>query len=738
MLIKKITRAIAFTALFLIPVFPLIVMNDFFFPFITGKAFYFRLLVEIAFASWIILAFLDARYRPRLNVTTISITVFALVALAADLLGVNPLRSIWSNFERMEGWITIVHVWAFFIVATSIFGGGAENDKAESRKRESIKWWHRWFKTSLIVSVIVAGYGFVQLFGWAAIHQGSTRIDASLGNAIYMAVYMLFHSFLSAYFFFRAKQNNGPKFELWIYGIYSLITAFLLFETATRGTILGLIGGVMLALFLYAVLGKNEPKKNRWISAGIIGAIILVGAIFWTNRDSTFVQDHETLRRLAGISWNETKTQARAYVWPMAIKGWSERPILGWGQENFNYVFNANYDPRMWSQEQWFDRAHNIYLDWLINAGIVGLIVYLTLYVVAFRLIWKSKIPLSQKSVLTGLVGGYMIHNIFVFDSLVSYVLFFAILGFVASLDKDNNTKEIVVGGNKEARSEIVEYVVAPVSIIALLLVIFFVQWRPLQANTKLIAGLRSCYGPTPDITILEKVISIDAYVANQEIREQLLGCASSIISNQQVAGPTKQAFFQLALEGINDQIATAPKDARMYVLGGNFLDNVGQLDQARPLLEKAHALTPRKQSLALELVMNYANNGSLDKALALSEETYKLETNHTQARIAYAVILVVSGQENKAIELFGNDPVVFNSTQMAQAYTAIQNYNKASKIYENMISANPSNLDLRANLAQTQYRAGLKSQAVQTLNKAIQDFPEYKSAIQNMIDSLK
>ena len=28
----------------------------------------------------------------------------------------------------------------------------------------------------------------------------------------------------------------------------------------------------------------------------------------------------------------------------------------------------------MWGQEPWFDRSHNIFFDWLINAGLLGLL----------------------------------------------------------------------------------------------------------------------------------------------------------------------------------------------------------------------------------------------------------------------------------------------------------------------------------------------------------------------------
>ncbi|MCX6719383.1 MAG: O-antigen ligase family protein, partial [Candidatus Taylorbacteria bacterium] len=499
---KSITRYISLTALFLIPIFPLIVANNFFFPFITGKAFYFRILVEIAFASWMILAFLDAKYRPRLNSLTIGVTVFALVTLAADLLGVNPIRSIWSNFERMEGWITVVHLWMFFIATTSLFG----NSSAGSE--ESKRMWRRYLNFELAIAFIVACYGLFQLFGWAAIHQGSTRIDASLGNAAYMAVYMLINSGLAVYLFVITRMKSkygevifGSTFLQWIYGILAVLFAFEVFETSTRGTILGLFGGIMLALFLYMVLGKdgsksltmNVPRKSKWISAGIIGFMILLGLVLWLNRSSSFVQSHEVLNRLANISWSESQGQARNYIWPMAITGWSQKPILGWGQENFNYIFNANYNPKMWSQEQWFDRAHSVYLDWLTASGIVGLLAYLALYVLLLRAIWKNDFSLIEKCVLTGLVAGYAIHNIFVFDNLASYVLFFMLLGFSTSFKANDGQDEVrIIGGEREFSSEMVEYIVAPICIVVLIAGIYFLNVRVIQANINLIGALQS------------------------------------------------------------------------------------------------------------------------------------------------------------------------------------------------------------------------------------------------------
>ncbi len=727
---KKITKYIAVAALFLVPIFPLIVANSFFFPFITGKAFYFRILIELAFASWIILAFLDAKFRPKLTALTVGISLFALIALVADLLGVNPLRSLWSNFERMEGWITILHLWAFYIVATSIFGSGEEGKHL----------WHRWLNTSLAVAFIVALYGLFQLFGWAQVHQGSTRLDASLGNSAYMAVYMLFHAFIAAYFFFvarmkRAKNMANAAVHQWVYGIVSVLFAFIIFETQTRGTILGLIGGIMLALALYAIFGKGEPKKWRWISAGFIGSIILLGIIFWFNRTNPIIERNPVLGRFSHISWTDSSNQARQYIWPMALKGAMERPVLGWGQENFNYIFNAGYNPAMYAQEQWFDRAHNVFIDWLVASGIVGVIAYLALYVLFLIAVWKSSLTVAEKSVLTGLLAGYFVHNVFVFDNLASYALFFGMLGFVNSLKEG---KHIRLLGTEPARVDGVEYVVAPVVIVALVFVLYFFDVRVIRANTSLIAALRACGSPQASPSLFEKTLGVDAYVANQEIREQLLSCAGNVIASQTIPGPTKQAFFGLATREIQAQIAATPNDARIYVLGGSFLNGIGQYEQAEGLLETGHQLTPKKQSLDFELANDYLNTGKKEKAVELLKQAYESAPDFPQAKSAYAITLIVSGREAEARTIFKNDPEVFNTAQMAQVYASLKQYSKAVAIYEEMVKKDPANIEIRAQLAQMQYTAGMVSQAIQTLRDIEKTNPELKDKIEAAIKQVQ
>jgi len=710
-------RGVIVTGLFIVPFIPLYIANPLFFPFITGKGFAFRIIVEIVFVAWIILFLRDKSVAPRLSWLTGAVTIFAVIVLLADLFGANPLRSIWSNFERMEGWLVIAHLWAYFLVLCSYF--------------TTREWWHRFLNTTLIAALIVAFYGFAQYMGWAVTHQGG-RLDASLGNAAYMGGYMLINVFLAIYMAFVSGERR--KGWVWAYSILALFFAFICFNTGTRGSIVGLVGGGVLFLVLLASLGWKQGRQRN-IAAGILGVMVIVLALFYFNRDRGFIQSHPVLGRLAQISWNETKTQARAFIWPMAIKGSMEKPVLGWGQENFNYIFNKDYDPRLWSHEQWFDRAHNVYLDWLVAGGILGLLSYLALYVLFLLVVWKStSLTLAQKSALTALLAGYAVHNVFVFDNLTSYILFFMLLGFAAAQEPGRNVPGL---SNEPVRHDVVEYIIAPAMVILLAAGIYFVNVRPISANTKLISALRACNSGKPDVELFNKALEVDSKLANQEIREQILYCAGSVLAGP-YAGNAKQAFFELAQRSINEQIAFAPEDARMYVLGGFMMNNIGQAALAQGLLEKAHELTPKKQSVSIQLANVYLNVGKQEEAIQLLKEAYEADTTHTEAKIAYITGLVAAGKEAEARSLFSGDEELFESDRLASAYVAAKQYAKAISIYQKQVAADPKNVNLRAKLAQTQFFAGMKSQAIETLRGILVTNPEYKVQIEAAIKEIQ
>ena len=107
---KDIAKGAVFIGIFLVPFISLYVANQMFFPFITGKNFAFRIIVEVIFAAWVILALYEPLYRPKFSWIAAGFVSLIGVMAVANALGEFPLKSFWSNFERMEGYVTLVHV----------------------------------------------------------------------------------------------------------------------------------------------------------------------------------------------------------------------------------------------------------------------------------------------------------------------------------------------------------------------------------------------------------------------------------------------------------------------------------------------------------------------------------------------------------------------------------------------------------------------------------------------------
>jgi O-antigen ligase/Flp pilus assembly protein TadD len=745
----------------LIAFIPLYVANSNFFPFITGKAFAFRIIVEIVLVLWLVLvlrekgtvdAGTDRSIAPRMNYLTITVTVFTVVALIADLLGYNPLRSIWSNFERMEGWMTIIHLWAYFIVMSSIFGN-TKNENSEGRKN-----WYRFLNVLLLSGTITAFYGLFQFFGLAEVHQSASRVDASLGNSAYMGAYMIFNAFLALYMAiiawgWKVAKKDGAMALISIYSLIFVFSSFIIFQTATRGSILGWVAGILITSGIYAIFGRSKKEGNvekgqsnltRYVSGGLIVLVIILGFSLYKAKNVSWIKNNQVLGRLSSISLSDTKTQARGYIWPMAVKGIFDNPktaIIGIGQENFNYIFNRDYTPLMYGHEQWFDRAHSVFLDWLVAGGLLGLLAYLALYVLALFYIWKADLSIGQKSVLIGLLVAYGIHNIFVFDNQTSYVMFFTLLAMISALVSGKKCK--LLGDPTKNMSEdavvVRDYIFVPIIVIAFISGFYFINIRVIQANTRLITALRSCSdGKTLSVKTFENALKLNQTTANQEIREQLISCAGNVLNSSQIPAQIKTDFYELTKKEIDRQITETPNDARMYVIAGSFYNSLGKFDISLPILEKANKLTPGKQAVKFDLATNYINTNRAEDAIAIAKDAYESAPDYELSKIAYALALVNGGKEKIAHEIFGNDPKIFTDERMIGIYGKLGNYAKVIEIYKELVDKKPEDPQVKFFLAAAYAMDDQTWTATNELKSLIEKFPQTKTQIEPLIKQLQ
>lgn len=711
---KEIARWVALGGLFLIPFTPFIVTSTLFFPFITGKAFFFRIVVEIAVAGWAILAILDKAYRPRFSGAAVAVLAFVAWMFVADLFAVNVLKAFWSNFERMEGWVLLAHLLGFFFAASSVLG-------VEKK-------WRAWFLASLGVSLLISLYALLQLSGALAIHQGATRIDATLGNSAYLAIYFLFNAFIAGWL---ALTEARPWLK-WSLGILAVVETILIFFTETRGTILALTGALFLSAVLTLVVAGGKVRRYAAIAAAVI--VLLAGG-FYAARDSAFVQGNHVLQRVASISLADGQT--RFTIWGIAYRGFLERPIVGWGQEGFNYVFNTYYVPSMYQQEPWFDRAHNAFLDWLMAGGLPAFLLYLSLFGTALWFLWRSPaLSRPERIALTGALAGYAVHNLFVFDNLYSYVYFFAILALIHS--QVSRPIRFFERTPDLAGSEGATYVL-PVALAVLLGTIWFVNIPGINAAATLITAITPSNTVSANIDAFQKLLANPPFAA-QEIREQLVSFETSALQSSSVSNEDKQRIATLTVTEMRKQVAEYPRDAREHLELAYAYRAAGDVEDAYQEIMKALALSPKKEAIWIQAGILEWDRGNVQAARDNFAKAYELGPQFSDLATYAAAGEYGAGNAAAGDALlkktFGT--TVVDSDILAVAYYRTKDWPRLIALWQQRASAPGASIQTRFGLAAAYYAAGQKGNAIAVLQKVAADFPEAAASVQQAIAQIQ
>ncbi len=721
MSLNKALRYTILSGLFLIPFVALLVSTSLYFPYITGKNFLFRALVEIIFVCYAALAFRDPQYRPRWKSSiVISLSIFVVILFLADIFGEHFYKSFWSNFERMEGFITFLHLFALFFISTVMLN------------TETL--WRRLFHTSFAVGIIMGFIGLYQHF-----HNHIDRIDAQLGNSTYLGALMLFNIFLLLFYLMRTIRERRPP---WIYAAvgYTLaiiFDAYILFLTGTRGAFLGVLAGLFFIALMFAFF-EREQKAVKYAGVTLLLLGVLGIGFLAVFRNSDLVKNNVLLSRFSAPvnavltldikKFAETEGKGRLLIWQAALKGVAERPVLGWGQENFNYIFNKYYDPQMYDQEQWFDRSHNVFLDWLTQAGVLGLLSYLSLFGLLIFGIWKkgsNNFSLEDRAILTGLLIAYFIHNFFVFDNITSYIFFFFLLAYVNRNRQDSTIEKKKMNINPD----IADYALTPIAFIVVATAFYFSVLTPYFASAKLINALTtqqaSANNPQALQTSFEdyqKAISYNSF-GNPEIREQLLQFLPLAVSSG-ADDKTKQAIISFGRTEMEQELKEAPTDARYFLFYGYTLDHFGDYSEANLYLERAHQLSPHKQTIAFELGLNYIDQKNFNQGLSILKEAYDSAPEYQDAKISYAMGLIYTGKDAEADALLKTaDPVVLGDSRLLRAYYDTKQYQKVIDIYHLAIKRDPNNVQNYLGATAFEMATNQKLAAVAELQKVVDLF---------------
>ena len=725
---KNILRWGLWTCIFAVPFVPLLVANSMFFPYITGKNFAFRVLVEITLGLWVALAILDKDFRPKKSWLMCSFFAFTAIIAIADYFGANSFKSFWSNYERMEGFVTIAHLFAYFLVL-----GSALTEKM----------WKYVVWTSFAVAVIIGFIGLGQL------GAPGTRIDATLGNSTYLGGYMLIHIFLVLYFFLKRVHKSvkdiEEKFIAFWYVLLGVFYAIVMYFTGTRGSLLAFLGGILVVAIILAITEKKH-LVIRNISIGLIALVIILVGAMASVRGTEFAKSHPLIDRFSALATLDLKAYAenagfsRFTLWKIALQGVKERPLLGWGQDNFTYVFAKYYDPKMYAQEQWFDRTHNVFLDWLIAGGVLGLLSYLSIFVVALWYLWKrEEFDVPAKAVFTGLIVAYFIHNFFVFDNLTSYILIAIVLSYIHI-----KVQEDIPAFSGEIDSQrVVAYAIIPLLFIPF--VVVFVNKDAYFANTQALEALVYVQSPqVPPQVVLDKFKTAIAYnsFGNNEIREQLVSNAARFMTKT-VPDSVRLDWYNFAVSEAQKQIKQS-NDSRTYIMLANFYAQIGDYENAIRSTEGSDKLFPKKPSTRMMLAELYAASKNYSSSENVLRDLIVLVPDYGLAKTTLARVLLSEGKTVEAKKLIADNATstyAVGDMDLIQKFASVGEWGLVSDMLKVAVSGmGPGKLDYNTDMSLViaYLKAGRKTDALNELNVIGVRFPERATTTEAQINLLK
>ena len=366
----------------------------------------------------------------------LAVSAFAFFFVLASFFAFDPGAAFWSNFERGEGGLQMLHLYVYFILLLALF--------------RKVGDWRSLFFLALVGGILSGLYGVFAGFGTPGFigplfHDAGYRFQASIGNPAYVATYALFLIFFTFCLFFTSLKPWRSFSRLLS---LSFILPFLLmfYFAATRGAFVGLIGMVLVFL-VYVMLSRRALR--RWFFAAALLVIVLVG-LGVQFRDAEFIQSLPG-SRIFDLSLSAQTFQHRTIMWRIAWEGFKVRPLLGWGPENYIHVFDRHFDVSYFKPDQgfgsWFDRAHSVYFDYLVETGILGLLSFLAVFIFFYLEFFKKTgegitsklggLSLSRvgfRGLLFAFPAAYLIQGIVLFDVFIIYLNIFIILAFASFL----------------------------------------------------------------------------------------------------------------------------------------------------------------------------------------------------------------------------------------------------------------------------------------------------------------
>lgn len=561
--------------------------------------------------------------------------------------------------------------------------------------------WEKLFYVLFITGFLLSLLAITQYFNllkniFIAYEGGST--PSFLGNSTILAMYMIFLSFLSFTFFIQ-KQSKKQKL---LYGVLFLLFVFTILISGSRAGYLGLLAG-----FLYFFLWYPYPKKYKTlkiIASTLLLLAVLTVAVFnffpQLGKKNNILKTIATRVSISSIAKDVAGTRLSA--WKMTLEAIKDKPLLGWGPENFYIGFEKHYDPTPFSHSVLlWDRPHNIFLDIAANSGLLSLLLYIAFWIALFWQLQRAKNsdygtdrPLMAHG-LQAMFIGYLIVLFFNFDSFVTHVISFFFIGYSFYLMYLQKERTILLPPQHTLYKK--KTLVVACFLMAVLF-LWFWNMKPLYLNEK-IAHAKN---------LSKEGRCKEAFgISNKEpwekagiVKSHAILQYADIVKSCAFIEPEKEvAYSQKMVSLLKIATHAQPTFSRTWLFMASFTNVLAAreeavdiknnlLQEARDYLQKALELSPGRQEPFAELGKNYLIAQDYQAMKSMSNDCIAIDPRFGECYFYLGLAQIFLGEQEegkKNIDLSIQSGYNYNPMykQLAVAYMSQKNWTEAAIAYE-------------------------------------------------------
>ena len=386
---------------------PFVVFFEVLYPYTVPKALWVQtlnwIMLSIYLCGIILNKELYVRYKPKLNFIFYLYLTYILLYFLSSIFGDDFNFSFFGEFQRMNGLYWHLHTLIFLFILSACSNIN--------------KFFYNLFSFIFFTGFIFATFYILEYYKIFYFdmpgYSDQTRAVFTTGNPGFAGLYMMLIFFIGFGLFkvnyinipFSLLRLNKIKYlhKFYMYYFYVFITMFLLLYaiilTASRSVIPGLLFGIIMYVFLLFFSFRNQISQRNLIN--IICVIILIFISIVLLFLVTGIID-TSMDRFVNIFNNQRESgdmglSSRLSNVNVSIKAFFERPLIGYGMNNYMIPYNKFVIPSQITSWE-MDNAHNIFLNILSTGGILTLLTYLYLmFLIMLNSIREGRFIFSDK-----------------------------------------------------------------------------------------------------------------------------------------------------------------------------------------------------------------------------------------------------------------------------------------------------------------------------------------------------